>query len=302
MRVSSKQPSRTPSCAPITLGSVKFSERVEHIEDSLLAKFREAEAVQHLGDRGESRELLLRDFLAEHLPRRYGVTKGEVVTKSGDQSHSADVIVYDAINCPVLYSGTTKVLPVEGVYGIIEVKSTMSKAEFVDASKKIESFKRLAPRDLSVIQTREYVTVHRPSRPFGIAFGYSLGDNSLDSLNSNFEERHREINDVNYFVNLVAVLGAGLIHFERVDLPAGEKHLLLGTDEIVDFILAEQQRDEQGEDSGQLLRIVQEDAGSRTFGRSFVYLLIILERMRLGFADLGQYLDPALPLAVHRES
>jgi hypothetical protein len=93
------------------------------------------------------------------------------------------------------------VLPVEGVYGIIEVKSTMTKAEFVDASKKIESFKRLPPGDLSVIQTREYVTVNRPSRPFGIAFGYALGNNSLDSLRSNFDERHREIHDVNYFVS-----------------------------------------------------------------------------------------------------
>jgi hypothetical protein len=281
---------------------VKFSERVEHIEDSLLARFREAEAIQHRGDRGESRELLLRAFLEEHIPRRYGVAKGEVVTKSGDKSHSADVIVYDAMNSPVLYSNGTKVLPIEGVYGVIEVKSTMTKAEFVDASKKIESFKRLAPRDLSVIQTREYVTVHRPSRPFGIAFGYALGDNSLDSLRSNFDERHREIHDVNYFVNLLVVLGSGVVRLEQIDLPAGEKHLLLGTDETVDFILAEQHRQEQGEETGQLLRIVQEDLGSRTFGRFFVYLLILLERMRLGFADLGQYLDPTLPHAIHRES
>ena len=33
----------------------------------------------------------------------------------------------------------------EGVYGIIEVKSTLSKSEFVDAAKKIEAFKKLAP-------------------------------------------------------------------------------------------------------------------------------------------------------------
>jgi Domain of unknown function (DUF6602) len=281
---------------------VKFSDQIERIEESLLAKFRETEAVQHYGDKGESRELLLREFLEEHLPRRYGVTKGEIVTRAGDQSHSADVIVYDAVNCPVLYSGATTVLPVEGVYGIIEVKSTMSKGEFVDAARKIEAFKRLAPRDLSVIQTREYVTVHRPSRPFGIAFGYSLGDNSLTSLRANFEERHREVHDVNFFVNLLVVLAAGLVHLERVDLPAGEKHLLLHTDEAVNFILAERHRAEQGETSGQLLRTVQDDAASRTFGRFFVYLLIMLERMRLGFADLGQYLDPTLPLAVYRES
>jgi hypothetical protein len=281
---------------------VRFSDQVEKIEEGLLARFREAEAVQHAGDKGESRELLLRDFLGEHLPRRYGVTKGEVVTKAGDQSHSADVIVYDAVNCPVLYTGATTVLLVEGVYGIIEVKSTMSKAEFVDAAKKIEAFKRLAPRDLSVIQTREYMTLHRPSRPFGIAFGYSLADNSLSSLAANFDERHREVHHVDFFVNLLVVLGAGLVRAESVDLSAGEKHLLLGTDEVVDFILAQEHLKEQGETSSQLIRTVGEHLGPRTFGRFFVYLLIILERMRLGVADLGQYLDPTLPLVVHRES
>jgi hypothetical protein len=281
---------------------VKFSDHIENIENSLLAKFREAEAVQHRGDMGESREQLLRTFLADHLPSRYGIAKGEIVTKAGEQSHSADVIVYDAVDCPVLYSGTTVVLPTEGVYGVIEVKSTLSKTEFVDASKKIEAFKRLAPRDLSVIQTREYTTVQRPSRPFGIVFGYSLGGNSLSSLALNFEERHGEVHNVNFFVNLLVVLGAGLVHLERVDLPAGEKHLLLGTDEVVDFVLTENHRREQGEESGQFLRTVQDASMSRTFGRFFVYLLIMLERMRLGVADLGQYLDPTLPLVVRRES
>ena len=178
----------------------------------------------------------------------------------------------------------------------------MSKTEYVDASKKIEAFKRMSPRDLSVIQTREYVTLHRPSRPFGIAFGYAVANNSLTSLRSNFEERNDEVHDVNFFVNLLAVLGAGVVHMERIDLSAGEKHLLLGTDEAVDFVLAERNRKEQGEESGQFLRIVQEDLIARTFGRFFVYLLIILERMRLGFPDTGQYLDPTLPIAIHRES
>jgi hypothetical protein len=87
-----------------------------------------------------------------------------------------------------------------------------------------------------------------------------------------------------------------------VDLPAGEKHLLLGSDEAVDFALGEKHRYERGEDSGQLLRTVQENLASRTFGRFFVYLLIILERMQLGVADLGQYLDPSIPPVIRRES
>ena len=104
-----------------------------------------------------------------------------------------DILIYDKINCPVLYAGETKVLPIESVYGGIEVKSRLSKAEFADAVDRIAKFKDLAPRDLSVIQTREYTTVHRPSRPFGIVFGFDLGDNSLQSLLQNFDELNKDI-------------------------------------------------------------------------------------------------------------
>jgi len=273
------------------------------VEATMVARFNEASAVQHKGDRGGSREEILRQFLAEHLPRRFGVTKGEVMTRDGSQSHSADIIIYDADNGPVLYSGETKILPVEAVYGIIEVKSRLSKAEFVDASKKVASFKNMAPRDLSVIETREYVTLHRPSRPFGMVFAYDLLDNSLSSLLANWEERNREVHDVNFFENLVVVLGAGLLAFEMVDMSAGEKHVLLGTDEFVNYILTEQKRERAGEpETGVLVRRIVEDRGAETFGRFFVYLLIALERMRLGVADLGRYLDPDMPMAIRRES
>ena len=100
----------------------------DSVEDTMLARYQQAEAIRHAGDRGQNRESDLREFLRTHLPSRYGVTKGEVVTKDGGHSHSADVVIYDAMNCPVLYSGKTAVLPVEGVYGIIEVKSTLSKS------------------------------------------------------------------------------------------------------------------------------------------------------------------------------
>ncbi len=156
-----------------------IKESFGYVENTLLDRFKQAGFVQHAGDKGENREKILREFLSEHLPKRYGVTKGEILTKHGKRSHAADIIIYDAENCPVLYVGETAILPVEGVYGIIEVKSTLSKTELVDALGKIESFKNLAPQDLSIIQTREYVTLHRPTRPFGAVLGFQLGSNSL---------------------------------------------------------------------------------------------------------------------------
>src|SRR5258708_28234929 len=101
------------------------------VEKTILAHLQETGFIGHSGDKGENREDILRDFLKEHLPKRYGVVKGEIITSTGQRSHAVDIIVYDALNCPLLYSGKTVVVPVEGVYGIIEVKSRLSKAELL---------------------------------------------------------------------------------------------------------------------------------------------------------------------------
>jgi len=285
------------------LGNVDVSELFRQYEAAISARARQAGIVQHAGDRGGNREEILRAFLSQHLPKKYGVTKGEVVTKSGAHSYAADVLIYDSINCPVLYVGDTNVLPIEGVYGVIEVKSGLSKAEFVDAAAKIEAFKRLAPRELSVIRTREYVTVHRPSRPFGIVFGFDLVDNSLESLLANWHEANLAIHDVNYMANLVAVLGEGLLLVEHVDWSLGQMGPLLDTDEFVRLMLTHQKRADAGEPplDVQTTPLI-EGVGENTFGRFFVYLLMMLEQLKLGVPDLGQYIDPNLPMTIHRES
>src|SRR6266542_7018437 len=108
------------------------------VEATFLAKFRESEAISHKGDRGENREEILTDFLTTHLPKRYGVIKGQVVTRQGSVSHSADILIYDADSGPVPYQGRTAILPVEDIYGIIEVKSKLAKDDLVDAMRKIE--------------------------------------------------------------------------------------------------------------------------------------------------------------------
>lgn len=273
------------------------------IEATMLARFREAGFIKHAGDKGENREHILREFLVAHLPKKYGVTKGEIITKNGQHSHSADIIIYDAVNCPILYSEKTSIVPIEGVYGVIEVKSSLSKAEFIGAARQIESFKHLAPRELGVIETRQYVTIHRPSRPFGIVVGFDLAGNSLESLKSNWQNLNAEIHDVNYFVNFLCVLGEGLLRYEKINLSLGEKTLLIDTDEFVNLVLTQQKKAANNEDHDDiLLRIIQEQLKDGTFGRFFVYLLVLLSRMKINAPDLGQYVDPELPLTIVRES
>lgn len=273
------------------------------IEQTMLARFREAGFIKHAGDKGENREHILRDFLATHLPKKYGVAKGEIVTKDGQHSHSADIVIYDAVNCPVLYSEKTAIIPIEGVFGIIEVKSSLSKAEFIGAARQIEAFKRLAPRELGVIETREYVTLQRSSRPFGLIVGFDLAGNSLESLSKNWQELNAEIHNVNFFVNYFSVLGEGLVRYEKVNLSLGEKNLLIDTDEFVNLVQTQQKRANNNEQHDEIvLRAIVESLKDATFGRFFVYLLVLLSRMRINTPDLGRYIDPDLPLTVIKES
>lgn len=283
--------------------SYSLADLFSRIEVTLLAKFNEAGFVNHSGDKGENREHILRTFLEKHLPKRYGVIKGEIVTKEGQRTHAIDIIIYDALNCPILYSQQTAIVPIEGVYGIIEVKSRLSKPEFLDAARKIESFKRLAPRELGVVQTREYVTVSRASRPFGIVLGYTLGGNSLDSLQKYFKTLNQEINDVNFFTNLVAILGEGLLWLEMVNLSRGEKSMLLDTDKFVQLVETVHKRTRTGEQSDEILtRIIVESVGNNTFGKLFVYLLIMLLGMKVNTPDIARYIDPDLGHTIIRES
>ena len=147
------------------------------------------------------------------------------------------------------------------------------------------------------------MTVHRPSRPFGIIVGFDFRENSLDSLSSNWQALNKEIHDVSWFVNFLCVLGEGLLRYEKVNLSLGEKTLLIDTDEFVDVVLTQKKKAANGEEQDEIvLRVVQEDIKNRTFGRFFVYLLILLSRMKLNPPDLGQYVDSDLPLTIIRES
>ena len=100
------------------------------IKTTMLSRFKESGFIQHNGDKGENREEILMEFLANHLPKRYGVTKGEVITKDGKRSHEVDIIIYDAVNCPMLYAGKTSIFPVEGVSELLKSNLLFPKLNF----------------------------------------------------------------------------------------------------------------------------------------------------------------------------
>jgi len=95
-------------------------------------------------ERGESREIIVRSFLKDCLPKRFGVNPGFVIDASGNVSKKMDVVIYDVTNAPVFkVIDEVKVFPVECVCAIAEVKSYLDKKEMKDAMGKIQSVKRL---------------------------------------------------------------------------------------------------------------------------------------------------------------
>lgn len=88
------------------------------------------EIYEHPPDRGGPREKAVRDYLKFHLPKKYGVTTGKILNQNGVLSRQIDVIIYDALNCPIIYSEAIgeeyQIIPADSTIGAIEVKSIVN--------------------------------------------------------------------------------------------------------------------------------------------------------------------------------
>lgn len=169
--------------------------------------------INHQGSKGSYRENTLKRFLSEgRLPSRYGIGTGEIVGPAHNVSHQSDLIIYDCLNgISLIYDENTQVYPIECVAGTIEVKSTLSKTEFIKSLENIKSVKQLSPQETTSRPVFGFHVAYPRPRPFGAVFGYQLGGNSLSSLVENLREWEQET-PKEYWPNVIAVLDEGLVH------------------------------------------------------------------------------------------
>ena len=96
---------------------------------------------------GENREGLVKTFLVGHLPKRFGVSTGLIISHDGMFSNQADLVVVDNQNNAPLYPEyRNKLWPVEAIYALIEVKTHLSVSDLKDAISKGRRFKSLQRR------------------------------------------------------------------------------------------------------------------------------------------------------------
>jgi hypothetical protein len=101
-------------------------------------------ALQHPGLKGSSLEEVVRRFLREYLPATLDVSTGVIVDSTGNISRQIDIIISDAAKTPIFYrKGDIRVIPVEGVYSVMEVKADLTTQELERAFKNMKSVREL---------------------------------------------------------------------------------------------------------------------------------------------------------------
>lgn len=105
----------------------------------------ELQLIDHPGELGRDREKVIRAFLRKHLPKRFTVSTGFVFDATGKVSEQIDVIIADALVCPVFKTaGGVRFFPCEAVVAAGQVKSSMtSESVMREALENLETVKDL---------------------------------------------------------------------------------------------------------------------------------------------------------------
>ncbi len=171
----------------------------EAINSQMLTDFDKIHSqIEHMGGRGGEREANLRMFLEAYLPRQYAIATGEIVDSKGNISRQCDLIIYDALTCPLLLAGQDyRVFPAESVYAVIEVKSVLDTVQLNSSIENIRSVKDLERANGKI---------------GGIVFAYKSNQkkNVIEKFTKQIIKRNTSLLPFEY-VDLWCILDKGLI-------------------------------------------------------------------------------------------
>jgi len=123
-----------------------FSGFLEASGGEIQGRLERASFYKHPSGVGDGREDIIRDVLKDMLPERFSVDRGKIIDSQGRLSKEFDVVISEADDVvpPMIVSGR-RIIPVEAVYGVIEVKSRLDEdgyRGFVNAVIQLDEMKR----------------------------------------------------------------------------------------------------------------------------------------------------------------
>lgn len=191
-----------------------------HLQKKMLQDFEISKDIKHPRDVGTVREELLRCFFNENklLPQTYAISKSSVrvASTSGHLSNEIDILFYDAFNSFSLMQRQEifEVLPVEFCYGVIQVKSKLTKKELKSAFENIRSFKKLKKHGIN-----QNIFIHSEERiqanGFGIIFAYDTDMDWMDIVQE--IKTHSQNFEKNVLPNAIFILTKGFFMFGSDD-------------------------------------------------------------------------------------
>jgi len=173
-------------------------------------------AFEHNATKGASIEGAVRDFFAKHYPESIGVATGLVVDSKGNSSKQLDVILYDKLRTPVLYTdsqGQNRLIPSEGVIAAVEVKTRLALGDIptiAESARTLKSLDRSALyENADAYQMNAYGRSwpgHMPPMYFVVAFEGPRLENVLPALGKEHAGRpfHKR-------VDMMCILDRGLV-------------------------------------------------------------------------------------------
>ncbi|MFG2953475.1 DUF6602 domain-containing protein [Streptomyces sp. NPDC048291] len=197
----------------------KLGKILSSVAMKMRADFEQSKNFKHSGEAGTSRELLVREFLANYLPSHVeAVHNAEVVTASGETSPQCDIVLTDRGTPPFTHLAGYRIIPNECVYGMIEVKTKLDGIQLEDACNKISKLRGLPKKSYRPTpgmiprSTSAYGKIHDffPTSGIVIAFD-SL---KLETIGSHLVEWCNE-RDVAEWPDSVWVLGKGQLQWQN---------------------------------------------------------------------------------------
>lgn len=184
---------------------------VGHIsEDSSVIFKDEKNKLVHPGEYGKYKEESCKQILRLILNKEVSISDGFVITADNSITTQCDIIIYNSNISPIIADDISRMFPAEEVRAIIEVKSNLSKSQYIEALRKMSKNKKIIiderkgnPKFSKNKQVKHLNTI-----------GSFLICNKLDfDINSlSNEEIYGEI-DRKYWHNSILAIENGLIHY-----------------------------------------------------------------------------------------
>lgn len=170
----------------------------------LRSEFEELSIIPHNASKGHEAEEILKQFLIDHIPRRFSVGAGFILDHDKNISPQTDLIIYDAFNCPVYRaSDDASIFPSNNVAVVIEVKSNLDKNELEDAWAKISEIKSMSKSKSS--------SGPLISQTAGFLFAYN-SKITLTKLSEHYKNLFFKSHGIGQHIDGIVVLDKGIIN------------------------------------------------------------------------------------------